>query len=240
MTINALVRKLAARDHISEHEQQVLEAVIEPERRIVAGGALVQPGDKPDHSILMVSGVSARFTMLEDGDRQFTEINIAGDFVDLHSFLLRPMDHGVLALTDCVYHPAPHARLKHVTETEPHLTRLLWLETLIDAAIHRQWLVCLGLHDGLGRFAHLICELAVRLKSVGLSDGKRFDLPLTQGEAGDFLGLSLVHVNRTLMVLREMKLLEWRHGRVEIFDWDRLAEVAQFDPTYLRLTKEPV
>src|SRR5690606_27417368 len=110
----------------------------------------------------------------------------------------------------------PHSRLRELTEKHPHLARMLWLETVVDAAIHRQWLVAMGRRSGLGHLAHLLCELYVRLKAVGQTEGAGFDLPLTQSMLGDALGLSTVHVNRLIAELRREGLVRWNQSRVEI------------------------
>lgn len=238
--IETLIRKMARRDQLAEPERTYLEAVFEPARRVGRGGAVLEPGDHASRSTLLISGLCARFTTLSDGGRQFTQIHLPGDFVDLHSLLMKQMDHGVMALTDCVITSAPHAKLKRMTEEQPHLTRMLWLETVVDGAIHRQWLVTLGRQDALSRLAHLLCELGLRSEGAGLSGREAFDLPLSQAELSDFLGVTPVHFNRTLMSLRALGLADWRGGRVEIRDWAGLVELGEFDPTYLRLQNEPV
>ena len=113
-----------------------------------------------------------------------------------------------------------------ITEQEPHLARLLWLSTLLDTAITREWVVGMGRLTSAQHLAHLICELYVRLKIIGHAD-RSFALPFTQSDLGDALGLSVVHVNRKLQELRGAGLVEWRDGRVKIKDFDRLAELAR-------------
>jgi len=152
--------------------------------------------------------------------------------------VLKRMDHSIVALSPCTVAHVPHAALREITERQPHLTRLLWLHTALDGAMHRQWLVA-GRENALGETAHLVCELFVRLQSVGQTDGNSFPLPLTQTELGDVLGLSTVHVNRTIQELRGDGLLTWNRDRVVIEDWDRLCAVAQFDPAFLVLENEP-
>ncbi|HYE46311.1 MAG TPA: Crp/Fnr family transcriptional regulator [Caulobacter sp.] len=235
-----LVTKMRRRDAVSAEEAAVLHGIRGTHRRHAAGADLILAGDRPNESTLLLSGFCGRLGLLRDGGRQFTEINVPGDFVDLHSLLLKTMDHGVVALTDCEVVAVPHADLRRLTEAHPHLARLLWLETVIDGAIHRQWLVMMGRQDALGRMAHLVCEMAVRLEAAGVADRLAFELPLTQAVLADVLGLSPVHVNRTLMALRSMGILEWKSGQVTILDWDGLADVAEFDPAYLRLRRDPV
>ena len=237
---NALIEKLTRRDIVSATEIAALAEVLEPPRKVDAGVDIVLEHAFTDHSILLLSGFTARYSTLADGRRQITEINVAGDFVDLHSLLMKQMDHGVVALTDCVTANAPHIRLIDITERHPHLGRLLWLDTIIDAAIHRQWLVAMGRRSGLGHLAHLVCELYLRLQAVGQTGDLSFDLPLTQNILGDALGLSAVHVSRLISELRAEGVVQWSGGRIDILDWRRLAEIAEFDPTYLRLQSEPV
>jgi CRP-like cAMP-binding protein len=200
----------------------------------------VREGDRPTESTLMIEGFCGRYSTFADGRRQFTALHIAGDFVDLHSFLLKPMDHGVVALSPCRIVTFPHAALREITEQFPHLTRVLWFSTLIDAAIHRAWLVSMGRRAALAHMAHLLCELLLRLHVVGLAEGRSFNFPLTQQELADILGLSMVHVNRVIQDLRAKKLVAWRSGRVSILDWEGLVALAEFDPTYLHLEPQRV
>ena len=238
--ITTLVEKLSLRDRISPEEIEALQKALEPPKTVAAGSDIVREHSRPLHSTLLISGFSARYSTLEDGARQITEINVAGDFIDLHSLLMKQMDHGVVALTECVIAEAPHSGLIDITERHPHLTRLLWLDTIIDAAIHRQWLVAMGRRSGLGHLAHLVCELYLRLQAVGQTGDMTFDLPLTQATLGDALGLSTIHVSRLISELRGEGVINWSGGRIDILDWRRLAEIAEFDPTYLRLQSDPV
>ncbi|WP_292070023.1 Crp/Fnr family transcriptional regulator [Brevundimonas sp. UBA7534] len=238
--VSTLVEKLSLRDALSAEEIAALETVLGPSRTVAAGADIVREHSHPLQSTLLISGFSARYSTLRDGGRQITEINVSGDFIDLHSLLMKQMDHGVLALTDCVIANAPHARLIELTERHPHLGRLLWLDTIIDAAIHRQWLVAMGRRSGLSHLAHLVCELYLRLRAAGQAGDMTFDLPLTQSVLGDALGLSTVHVSRLITELRGEGVVNWSGRRIEIADWHRLAEIAEFDATYLRLSNEPV
>lgn len=238
--MNAVVEKLRRRDIITDEEMAALDGILEPPRRAAAGSDIVPEKAVTNQSILLLGGFSGRYSTLADGGRQITEINVAGDFVDLHSLLMKHMDHGVVALTDCTYAAAPHSRLIELTERYPHLTRLLWLDTIIDAAVHRQWLVAMGRRSGLAHLAHLLCEMFLRLQVIGHVRDRAFELPLTQSVLGDVLGLSTVHVNRLISQLRTEGLVSWSQSQIQILDWDRLAAVAEFDPTYLRLHSAPV
>lgn len=238
--LDLLVRKFERRDDISAAQREAIRSLPVQLRQVRAGESIASEGDRQTASLLLASGFAARFSLMRDGGRQFTELGLPGDFMDLHSLVMKRMDHGVLALADCELAAIPHEALRDLTAQDPHLARLLWLETVVDAAIHRVWMVGLGRRDALSRMAHLFCETQVRLDAVGLAGGLSFDFPLSQTELADVLGLSAVHVNRTLMALRSSGLIDWREGRVTLNDWARLVRLADFDPLYLRLWKEPV
>ncbi len=235
---NPLILKLEQRDKLSDDEKRVLESAIARVRTVAADEDIVRQGDRPTESSLLLDGFAARYKIFSNGRRQITAIHVAGDFVDLHSFLIKPMDHGVLALTPCRIAAVPHATIEKIVDEHPHLTRLLWLTTLIDGAIHREWLTAMGRLSATAHMAHLICELFLRLEAVGRTDGDTIQIPLTQAELGDTLGLSTVHVNRVLQELRKEGLIRWQGDALTILDWDRLKAVGEFTPTYLNLHQE--
>jgi CRP-like cAMP-binding protein len=233
------LRKLEARDVLSDEERATLIATASDEIRFAAGADLVREGARPDTSMLVIEGFTTRYRDAPDGSRQIMAIHVPGDFVDLHSLLLKEMDHSVGALSACRIMRFPHVRLRDLTETHPHLTRLLWLMTLIDASIHREWLAAAA-HPAPQQIAHLICELYVRLEITGLiGTDQSFGLPMTQTELGEALGLSAVHVNRSLQQLRSEGLFTWQNQTIRILDWDALQRRAAFDDRYLHLVQEP-
>jgi CRP-like cAMP-binding protein len=234
-----LAKKLQGFDTLSQEEVQVLERAASATRIFEPDADMVTFGDSPSFSTLLVDGWAARYKTLEGGTRQITAIHIPGDFVDLHSFLLRPMDHSVVALSACRVAMFPHDRLQKITENHPHLTRVLWLSTLIDAAMHREWLAAMGRLPVVSQLAHLICELYHRLDAVGLIKDCSFDFPVTQTVIADTLGVSLVHLNRSLQDIRARGLLIWQQKKVSILDWDGLKALAQFDATYLHQVRRP-
>jgi CRP-like cAMP-binding protein len=235
---NPLILKLEQRDVLSDDEKKVLESAIARVRLVAADEDIVREGDRPTESNLLLDGFAARYKIFSNGRRQITAIHVPGDFVDLHSFLIKTMDHGVLALTPCRIATVAHTTLEKISDEYPHLTRLLWLNTLIDGAIHREWLTAMGRLSATAHMAHLICELFLRLKTVGRVEGNTMQLPITQAELGDTLGLSTVHVNRVLQELRKEGLIRWQGDALTILDWDRLKTVGEFTATYLNLQQE--
>jgi CRP-like cAMP-binding protein len=238
-TNNPLTRKLRWRDTLSEEERNALDMMTTRVREFVRGEDMARDGEIASTSSLVLEGFAARYKVLRNGRRQILAIHVAGDFVDLHSFVLKRMDHDVTALCDCRVAIVPHEILKRVSEEHPHLTRLLWLSTMIDAAIHREWIISIGRRTSIEQLAHLVCEIAIRLQTVDLSDGMTFVLPLTQSDLADSLGLSLVHVNRIVRKLREGGFVQWRGFDVEILDKPRLTKLAGFDPGYLHFENTP-
>lgn len=237
--IEKLILNLGSHDLVTSEEQAALVAAITETAVFETREDIVLQGSRPSHSTLILDGIAARYKILEDGSRQITALHISGDFVDLHAFMLKTMDHGVVAMTPCRVAYAKHRDLKKITETMPHLTRLLWLDTLVDGAIHREWIVAMGRRSRKSHLAHLICELYVRLNVVGLVENSSFKFTLSQAELADILGLSLVHLNKTLQLLRSEGVVRWESRIVEIVDWSRLVDIAEFDDTYLSLRVEP-
>lgn len=237
--LELLFLRLKEHDDLSAEEKQVLNASISQERGFAAGQDIVTAGSRPGHSSVLVEGFAARYKLLADGGRQITAIHITGDFVDLHAFLLKTMDHGVVALSPCRVAFCEHQSLQAITQAYPHLTRMLWLSTVVDGAIHREWIVAMGRRSKRGHLAHVLCELFVRLRSVQRVVGASFSFPLSQSGMADVLGLSVVHMNCVIQSLRREKLISWVGHTVTILDWERLQEVAEFDPTYLSMVREP-
>lgn len=235
---NPLILKLEQRDQLSDEEKRALENAISRVRIVEADEDIVREGDRPTESSLLLDGFAARYKIVSNGRRQISALHVAGDFIDLHSFLLKTMDHGVLALTTCRIAHVPHTTLEKITDEYPHLTRMLWLNTLIDGAIHREWLTAMGRLSATAHMAHLICELFLRLKAVGRTEGDTIQLPITQAELGDTLGLSTVHVNRVLQELRKEGLIRFQGDALTILDWERLKKVGEFTSTYLSLQNE--
>ena len=167
---NPFLSFLERRDKLSAEERQLVELVASRPRQVQAKRDIVREGSAPKDSCLMLSGFSARYHLLGDGRRQISAIHIAGDFVDLHSFLLGRMDHSVIAMTDCTVAMVPHDLLREITEKHPHFSRLLWLSTVIDAATYRQWLVASGRLSSAGQLSRFLCEMFVRLEVVHLTD----------------------------------------------------------------------
>ncbi|WP_091742891.1 Crp/Fnr family transcriptional regulator [Phenylobacterium immobile] len=224
---------------VPEDEYDALAAVFGPPVFVERGESFVVQNSRPTRCSLLLSGFAGRSVLLRGGDEQTTAIHVAGDFVDLHALLLNSLDHRIVALTPCQIATANRRSLEQLIAAYPKLSRALWFLTVVDAAVHRRWLTVLGRRSALGRCAHLVCEMHARLDDVGLVDNGRFRLPLSQARIGDMLALSAVHINRVIQDLRSSGLLTWERGTVTILDFDGLAAVGEFEPSYLQISPRP-
>jgi CRP-like cAMP-binding protein len=232
-----LIRTLTPRDDLSANDVALLRSMPLRMAAFAKGEEIVAQDSEVSESCLVVAGWTGRAVYLESGKRQITALHIPGDFVDLHGFTLKYMDHSVIALTASQAAFVRHEELKRVTYSSPHLTRLLWMLTTIDGAVQRTTIASLGRRPALERLSHLLCELDCRLAVVGLAHEHRFDIPLIQEELADLLGLSVVHMNRTIQDLRKTGFVTWVGSKVAIHDFDKLAEFSGFDRRYLSLLK---
>ena len=194
---------------------------------------LVREGQKTNDCSLLISGFAMRHKLLRNGGRQIISIHIPSEFVDLQNGLLDVADHDVQSLVPCEVAIIPRAALMGLADRRPAIRMAMWVETLIDASIFREWVVNVGRRDSRTRIAHLLCELVLRLDRLGLNQGETFDFPLTQEQLADATGLTPVHTNRTLQSLRREGLIQLNARSLVVLDWDKLKEVGDFDELYL-------
>ena len=234
-TVELLVRRLEQLGPVSDQERCLLRESAFTVRQVGAHYDLLREGERPLHCSLLLDGFACQHKTLEDGQRQIVAFHLPTDLCDLAgSLLLGKLDHGVATLTSARVASIPHAALLGWAALLPGLGLLLWRHTLVDAAVSREWIVNLGRRTAAQRTAHLLCELVLRLRRAGLAPGATCALPLSQMVLADALGLTPVHVNRTLQGLRGEGLVEFGGGVLTVHDWPALARVAGFDPTYLQ------
>jgi CRP-like cAMP-binding protein len=197
-------------------------------------------GDRPSRCCLILSGFACTYKVTAQGKRQTVSFSIAGDIPDLQSLHLKVLDNSVATMSPCSVGFIAHEDLRELCTRYPRITAAFWRETLIDGAIFREWVMNVGRREGASRMAHVMCELMVRLKAVGMVKDHACDLPITQGEFADALGFTTVHVNRVLQQLRAEGLIVTEGTRLTIPDWEKLKLVGEFDSTYLHLVREDV
>jgi CRP-like cAMP-binding protein len=234
---NAFVRKLDALVPLSPEDRAWLTSITRGSFPVEADRDLISEGDDPESVHIILEGLAIRYKLTRKGKRQIFAYLIPGDACDLHVALLGRLDHSIATVTPCQVVRLPPRAIVEMTSQHPAIARALRLSSLIDEATLREWLLNLGQRDAPERIAHLFCELHARMKAVELTDEGAFELPLTQVELGDTVGLSTVHVNRSLKDLREANLATMRNDRIVIPDVLRLRVYADFDPSYLHLRR---
>lgn len=221
------------RDELSADEKQTIEDSVSAVRTLPSRTLLVRAGERVEHSTLLLEGFICRYMDDREGQRQLVAVHVPGDFVDLHAFPMKRLDHDVATLGPVKIATFEHKTLETITERFPHLTRMLWYSTLLDAAMHREWIFRLGRLGAEGRLAHLLCELNARLEMVGLAKDGVYALAMTQPDLAEACGITGVHVNRVLRVLREREALTFKNNEVRILDRKALEAIAEFEPAYL-------
>ena len=232
--MNALVRKLNAYTRLSSEDEQLVDRVLNHRPRTYPAHAeIAGEGEKPDAIRVFLDGWGSRIHTLEDGRRQILALYLPGDICDLDVLLAGRHDHAILTVTlSRVGEIGPHEH-DELMAAHPRVPQALAWERFVASAIQREWAISLGQRTAMERIAHLMCEIFVRLKLVGKTSGTECDFPLTQTELGEAMGLSTVHVNRTLQALRSANLIALRDRTLSIPDFDALAGVAMFDAAYL-------
>jgi CRP-like cAMP-binding protein len=236
--VHPLIRKLESVYVLADNERDALQNLPMQITDIRAGQDIVREGDRPSRSFVVLEGFACSFKMTSKGRRQIMAFYILGDIPDLQSLLLRTLDHSLGTITPCRVGFMQHETLRALCQQFPRIGEAFWRNTLIDASVFREWVANIGRRDAYNRIAHLICELVVRMRAVGLTEGDTVELPITQREIGDAMGLSNVHVNRVLTDLRKEGLIEIDRRRIRVPDWEKLKVVGDFDPTYLHLERE--
>ena len=230
-----LIRQLESTSELSDEDRAAILTLPIRIRAIPEGRDIIREGEEPTESCLILDGMACRYKVLSNGRRQILSFHFPGDIPDLQSLQLKVMDHSLLGVTPVRAAFIPHDAVRTLMLARPRTGDALIRHVMVDAAIYREWICNVGRRTALERVAHLICECFVRMQAIGLATLANFDLPLTQTELGDAMGLSSVHINRTMKELRRLELIR-TNGKVHgILDWDRLKEIAGFDPAYLQL-----
>jgi CRP-like cAMP-binding protein len=232
-----LVRKLESIATLTDKERRAIESLPVKVRHLDARQDIVRDRDHPAHCCLVLDGWTCRYKLLSEGKRQIFSFHVAGDIPDLQSLHIHTMDHGLATVTKATVAFIPHESMRELTAGHPNIAALLWRDTLIDAGIFRAWMVGMGRRSAYEQVAHLFCEMYLKLQAVGLAEGYRCPMPITQVDMADALGLTSVHVNRVLKEMRGKALITLRSNTLVIEAWDELLRAAEFDPTYLHLDR---
>ncbi|MEL7691727.1 Crp/Fnr family transcriptional regulator [Citromicrobium bathyomarinum] len=224
------------RQTLTLDERRIIENLPEEVAHYGSSSRIVEAGTSCNRSTLLIEGFIIRGLEKRSGEgekRSALSLHVPGDFVDLHCFALKRLDHNVDTVGPAKIAYVPHEKLREVLKEKPHLARLLWSSTLLDAAMHRQWIMKLEQLTTPRRIAHIFAEMWRRLEMVGLARRDGFETPLTQADLADMSGSTAVHANRALRELREKGLAEFRRGQVVSNDRQALEAYADFAADYL-------
>lgn len=234
--LEPMFRKLEYWQKLDDADRAALLALPFTLRTFARGDDVVREGECATHSCLLLSGFAIRSKLVADGHRQIVAIHMKGEMVDLQNSLLGRADHSVEMLSDGRVAMIPRDDIMRLAFDRPNVGRAMWIDTLVDASIFREWVANVGRRDAPTRIAHLLCEFALRLKVAGLGEQDNYELPMTQEQLADATGLTPVHVNRTLMALGAAGLIQRINPRrIVIGDWRKLAAAGDFDSGYLHL-----
>ena len=235
-TLEPLAEKLAYRVQLNAEERDAIMSLPFTLKTMERAHYIVRERELATHSCVMLSGYSIRSKLVATGDRQIVAIHMKGEVVDLQNSLLKVADHSVQMLTPGKVAMIPREEIVRLTLEHPRIGHAMWIDTLVDASIFREWIANVGRRDARTRVAHLLCEFAVRLKLAGLGHDTYYELPMTQEQLADTTGLTPVHINRTLKGLEHDGLIERPNPRaICIGDWRMIAEAGDFDSNYLHL-----
>ena len=207
--------------------------------RVRSRSDFVRLGEFTREASFVTSGLVGRFDQNRKGDRQVVAIYFPGDIPDLHSVVMPQASSALHAFTASSLVRISRRELLDAANTHAGIAFALWRESALDAVRMSKWVVSVGRRDALSRMAHLICEFACRSTGLATPGEVHFGFPVTQVDLGDMLGLSPVHVNRTLKSLRLANLIGVNRGQVHILAWQKLARVAEFDSRYLFVDENP-
>jgi CRP-like cAMP-binding protein len=234
-----LVENLELHSELSPEDRQAILELPHRTRVFEPASYLVSEGERPTHCAVMVSGFSYRQKQTSGGARQIVSIHIPGEALDFQHLFLDMADHSIQMLTRGEVALIAMRDLQELVEARPSLHRAVSRRILVEASIFREWVLNVGRRDARSRMAHLLCEFAIRMRNVGLTGDYEYELPITQEQFADAVGLTTVHVNRTLRSLDKDGFVKRDRRTIFIPSWTRLAAVADFNERYLHLRTEP-
>lgn len=232
------LRRVAKHHDMSDDERDYLRALLGPAQTISAGDTLLVEGESYDRMFVLLSGWAYRYKLLDDGRRQIFGFLLPGDFAGLRGSLMAEADDSVQALVDCRVSSFPVSRIIEMCRDQSELAMTVLWDTARDQSMLAEHAMRLGRRNARERMAHLFLELYHRLEHVGATEENRFEMPVTQEILADALGLSVVHVNRTLQQLKREGLVHQDDGWLIFRDIGQLKKLAGFNDRYLDMESE--
>lgn len=231
---NRFIDKLRGFSSLLPHEVKALvEATANP-RMMARRSDLIREGDRPGPVFVVLEGWACRYKILPNGTRQVLAFLMPGDSCDLHVGLLGEMDHSIQAITPALVATIDREDMDDILDRYRGVAKAMYLSQLIDEGTMRAWITSMGRRSSVERVAHLMCELYLRARNIGLIGHKeKLALPLSQALLADSLGMTTVHLNRVLKILRDNGAMTISRGMLNIEDPERLINIAGFDENYL-------
>jgi CRP-like cAMP-binding protein len=230
---NRFVDKLCGFGKLSARDIAALTRATSKERKVAAKHDLIREGDRPGPVFVMLDGWACRYKILPSGLRQILGYLMPGDSCDLHIGLLAEMDHSIQTITPASYATIDRLEMDELLDRHPAVAKAIYIAQLVDEGTMRSWITSMGRRASIERVAHLMCELYIRARNIGLTSEPTFALPLSQLMLADSLGMTPVHLNRVLKDLRLRKAMILKRGSLNLSDVDMLVHIAGFDDNYL-------
>ena len=230
---NPFIDKLDTFETLSPDDVAALAAATALPRAHPAKFDLIREGDRPGPVFVMLDGWGCRYKILPNGSRQILGFLMPGDSCDLHVALLAEMDHSIQTISPASVARIDRADMDALMDRFPRLAKAMYISQLVDEGTMRAWITSMGRRTSIERVAHLMCELYLRARNVGLAVQPNFVMPLSQLVLADALGMTPVHLNRVLRELRLTGAMTLSRGTVLITDPRQLIEIAGFDENYL-------
>jgi len=236
--LQMFLRRLELIIDLPEEDRHAVLALPHRTRVVEASTYLTREGDVPTVCGVLGSGFAYRQKLTGDGVRQIVALHIPGDALDLQHLFLDMADHSVQMLTRGEVAFIPRKDLQDLVNARPLIRQAVLSSILVEGSIFREWVLNVGRRDARTRLAHLLCEFASRMEAQGLVDGEGFELPITQEQLADAVGLTPVHVNRTLKSLEADGLITRNKRNIIFPSWERMRDVGDFNPRYLHLDRQ--
>ena len=233
--LQLLVSKLELHHPLTADDREAILALPYKLRNLEAQSYTLREGDRPSVCAILLSGYAYRHKVTGQGARQIMALHIPGDALDFQNMFLKESDHNVQMLTRAIVAEVPRTPIEELVLTHGNVGRAILIFTLVEASIFREWTLNIGRRDARTRIAHLLCEFAYRLTAFGLVPSGPYELPMTQEQLADSTGLTAVHVNRVLQGLQRDGLLNRDRRMIRFPSWERMRDVADFNPRYLHM-----
>lgn len=229
------MRRLALHSSISAKTAAALQEAPHTLRNVEAGQIITRDGEPARDCCVLLEGFSIRHKIVSGGKRQILCVDLPGDILNLDALFAESCDYNVQAVSACAVVQIDRAALSALLFSHSDLFHALALELARQGAVFREWLANVGSRDARTRIAHLLCEIGLRLEQGNLGDRHDYELPMTQDQLADAMGLSLIHVGRTLKTLEVDNLIRRERRAIRVTDWNRLRSAGDFNTFYLSL-----